>query len=223
MAEFHRGAALGDDNFELKLTAAGRTPKLVFQRKKGAGETAEDLRGRAFQVRAAYPPTRQASDSTSSFSFGPTVSKSTSKPGRLCSDRDLLAGWKAQTSQAEYSENLATDLVRFGPKPKPKPKPPTPPGQEPPKPQPAQAPAVARVGYRLSDRSRFVLGHAMPRDLRRAFQRTEVRSCSRRGPPQSPTVCAEFDFRRSRTQTSKARFSAAVRYSYRLAVRNATS
>lgn len=141
IGEFHRGAALGDDNIELKLTAAGRTPKLVFQRKKGAGETAEDLRsGRsAFEKRIRRLDGRRY---YAKFLVWPDSFEVYIEARKLCSDRDLLAGWKAQTSQPEYSENLATDLVRFGPKPIPKPKPPTPAGQEPPKPQPPKRPPL---------------------------------------------------------------------------------
>lgn len=138
---FHSGRALGDDNFELKLTAAGRVPKLVFQRKKGAGETAEDLRG----GRSKFEQRIRRLDSRRyylKFLVWPDSFEVYVEARKICSDRDLLAGWKAQTSQAEYSENLATDLVRFGPKPKPKPKPPTPPGQEPPKPQPPKRPPL---------------------------------------------------------------------------------
>lgn len=138
LSEFHKGAAIDDDNFELKLTAAGRTPKLVFQRKKGAGETAEDLRG----GRSKFEQRIRRLDKNrfyAKFLVWPDSFEVYIEARKLCSDRDLLAGWKAQTSQAEYSENLATDLVRFGPKPKPKPRPP---GAEPPKPQPPKRPPL---------------------------------------------------------------------------------
>ncbi len=141
IGEFHRGAALGDDNIELKLIAAGRTPKLVFQRKKGAGETVEDLRGgrSSFEKRIRRLDGRRY---YAKFLVWPDSFEVYIEARKLCSDRDLLAGWKAQRGQAEYSENLATDLVRFGPKPIPKPKPPTPPGQEPPKPKPPKRPPL---------------------------------------------------------------------------------
>jgi hypothetical protein len=135
IGDFQRGTALGDDNFELKLTAAGRNPKLVFQRKKDGGETAEELRGgrskferriRQFDKNRFY----------AQFLVWPDSFEVYIDARKLCSERDLLAGWKAQTTKAEYTEDLASDLVRFGPKPIPKPKPPTPPDQEPPKPPP---------------------------------------------------------------------------------------
>ncbi len=141
LGDFHRGAPIDDDNIELKLTAAGRTPKPVFQRKKGGGETAEELRaGRSKFGRRI----RQLDGKRfyAKFLVWPDSFEVYIEARKLCSDRDLLAGWKAQTSQAEYSENLATDLVRFGPKPKPKPKPPTPPGQVPPKPKPPKRPPL---------------------------------------------------------------------------------
>ncbi len=135
IGEFHRGAALGDDNFELKLTASGRNPKLVFQRKKDGGETAETLRGGRSKferrIRQIDKNRFYAQFLVWSDSFEVYI-----EARKLCSDRDLLAGWKAQTSTAEYTEDLATDLVRFGPKPIPKPKPAPPPGEEPPKPPP---------------------------------------------------------------------------------------
>ena len=69
----------------------------------------------------------------------------------LCSDRDPFAGWKAQTTAAEYTEDLTTNLIRFGPKPIPKPKPPTLPGQKTAQASSsAQLPSAARVGYRLN-------------------------------------------------------------------------
>ena len=138
LSEFHKGTALGDENFELKLVAAGRTPKLVFQRKKGAGETAEDLR----KGRSKFEQRIRRLDSKRfylKFLVWPDSFEVYVEARKICSDRDLLAGWKAQTSKAEYSENLATDLVRFGPKPKPKPKPP---GTQPPKPQPPKRPPL---------------------------------------------------------------------------------
>ena len=135
IGEFHRGAALGDDNFELKLTASGRNPKLVFQSKKDGGETAETLRGGRSKFERRI---RQIDKNRfyAQFLVWPDSFEAYIEARKLCSDRDLLAGWKAQTANAEYTEDLATDLIRFGPKPIPKPKPPTPPGQEPPKPPP---------------------------------------------------------------------------------------
>ena len=136
LAEFHKGRALDDDNFELKLTAAGRTPRLTFQRKKDAGETAEDLRkGRSkFEQRIGRLDSRRF---YLKFLVWPDSFEVYVEARKICADRDLLAGWKAQTTKNEYSENLATDLVRFGPKPKPKPRPP---GQPKPKPKPARPP-----------------------------------------------------------------------------------
>ncbi len=141
LGDFHRGTALGDDNFEVKLTAAGRVPKLVFQRKKGGGETAEDLRGGRSKFARRI---RQADENRfyAKFLVWPDSFEVYIEARKFCTDCDLLAGWKAQTSQAEYSENLATDLVRFGPKPIPKPKPPVPAGQEPPKPKPPKRPPL---------------------------------------------------------------------------------
>ena len=136
LTEFHRGTALDDENFELKLTAAGRTPKLTFQRKKGAGETAEDLR----KGRSKFEQRIRRLDSKRfylKFLVWPDSFEVYIEARKLCSDRDLLAGWKAQTTKDEYSENLATDLVRFGAKPKPKPRPP---GEQPPKPKPTRPP-----------------------------------------------------------------------------------
>ena len=141
IGDFQRGAALGDDDFQLKLTAAGRTPKLIFERKKDGGETAEQLRsGKSrFQRRL-----RQVDKNRfyAKFLVWPDSFEVYVEARNLCTERDLLAGWKAETGKAEYSENLATDLLRFGPKPVPKPKPPTPPGQEPPKPQPPKRPPL---------------------------------------------------------------------------------
>ena len=138
LSEFNKGPALDDDNFELKLTAAGRTPKLLFQRKKGAGETAEDLRkGRSkFEQRIRRLDSRQY---YLKFLVWPDSFEVYVEARTICSDRDLLAGWKAQTSNAEYTEDLATDLVRFGPKPKPKPRPP---GEQPPAPKPPTRPPL---------------------------------------------------------------------------------
>ena len=138
LSEFHKGTPLGDDNFELKLVAAGRTPKLVFQRTKGSGETAEDLRkGRSkFEQRIRRLDSRRY---YLKFLVWPDSFEVYVEARKICSDRDLLAGWKAQTSKSEYSENLATDLVRFGPKPKPKPRPP---GEQPPKPKPPTRPPL---------------------------------------------------------------------------------
>ena len=137
LPEFHRGKALDDENFELKLTAAGRTPKLTFQRKKGSGETAEDLR----KGRSKFEQRIRRLDSKRfylKFLVWPDSFEVYVEARKICSERDLLAGWKAQTTKAEYSENLASDLVRFGPKPKPKPRPP---GEKPkPKPKPARPP-----------------------------------------------------------------------------------
>ncbi len=139
IGDFHRGAALGDDNFELKLAAAGRNPKLVFQRKKDGGETAEDLRGGRSKFARRI---RQVDKNRfyAKFLVWPDSFEVYIEARKLCSDRDLLAGWKAQTIKAEHIEDLATDQVRFGPKPIPKPKPPTPAGQEPPKPKPKRPP-----------------------------------------------------------------------------------
>lgn len=141
IGEFHRGAPIGDDNFDVRLTAAGRTPKLVFQRKKDGGETAEELRGGRSKFARRI---RQVDKNRyyAKFLVWPDSFEVYIEARQICSDRDLLAGWKAQTGNAEYSEDLATDLVRFGPKPKPKPKPPTPPGQKPPKPPPPKRPPL---------------------------------------------------------------------------------
>ena len=141
ISDFHRGAALDDDNFEIKLTAAGRTPKLVFERKKGGGETAEELRA----GRSKFEQRIRRLDRNRfyvQFLVWPDSFEVYLEARRLCSDRNLLAGWKVQTSKPEYSEDLASELVRFGPKPVPPPKAPTLPGQEPPKPPPPKRPPL---------------------------------------------------------------------------------
>ena len=111
---------LEDRYFRVTLTVAGRTPKLVFNRVENGGETTEKLtspssqfqrRVRRIDIRKHYVR----------FLVWPDSFEVYIEARKLCSDRDLLAGWKAQTAQAEYSENLATEILRFGPKPKPDP------------------------------------------------------------------------------------------------------
>jgi len=141
LTDFNRGSDIEDEDFTLSMIAAGRVPRLVFTRREKGGETAEQLRsGRSkFERRIAQVnKTRYYAR----FLVWPDSFEGYIEARRICAERGLLAGWKPQpgTNQAEYTENLAANEVRFGPKPKPKPKPPTPPGQEPPKPVPPKRP-----------------------------------------------------------------------------------
>ncbi len=133
--EFNR-QPIKTDQFEVQLTVAGRVPKLVFHRRDTAGETAQTLRGgkSQFERRVRRIEKRRF---YARFLVWPDSFDTYLEARRICSECGMLAGWKPQTTQAEYTVNLAGKIL-LGPPPKPKPKPP--PGKKPPKPPPKKPP-----------------------------------------------------------------------------------
>ena len=133
-----------DRYFEVKMTVAGRIPKLVFNRVKDGGETTEQLSGSSSQVQRRIKRVN-VREHYVQFLVWPDSFDTYLEARKICSKRDLLAGWQAQTSSAEYTVNL-DGPIRVGPAPPPPPKPkPLPPGSPKPKPKPKPRPKPVDV------------------------------------------------------------------------------
>lgn len=130
-------------NFDVKLKIAGRVPKLVLHRREDAGDTAERLQRSSSryqaQIRRIDPD-----EFYLQFRVWPDSFEAYLKAREISSRRGLLAGWRAETTQGEYTIDLGTKLRVGPPPPPPKPKPPPKPGEEPPKP-PKPAPKRREV------------------------------------------------------------------------------
>ena len=137
-----------DRYFQVKMTVAGRIPKLVFNRVENGGDTTEQLSSASsqFQRRIKRVDIRKH---YVRFLVWPDSFETYLEARKICSKRNLMAGWQAQTSSAEYTVNL-DGPIRVGPppppKPKPKPKPVSPDDEKPkPKPKPKPRPRPAPV------------------------------------------------------------------------------
>jgi len=128
--------------FDLKMTIAGRVPKLVLVRREGAGEDIDQLRRTVSRYRRHIGGINPEQYYLR-FLVWPDSFEGYLEARKLSTKRGMLAGWAAQTTKAEHTLNLGGDL-RVGPpppppKPKPKPKPGDPP-PPPPKPKPRPVP-----------------------------------------------------------------------------------
>lgn len=126
---------LNDEWFLLKLKANGRQPRLVFERKRNAGYTIEDLenpRGPYARILKSIDPSKhylRFTVWTDSYDVYLTAR-------RIATEHGLLAGWEITSSPNEIDIPLG-GKIRFGPEPPPMPdKPKTAPPQPPPKPVP---------------------------------------------------------------------------------------
>lgn len=121
--------------FDVKMTIAGRVPKLVLHRREGAGDTAEQLQRSSSryqqQVKRIDPD-----EFYLQFLVWPDSFETYLQAREISARRGLLAGWRAQTTSGEYTIDLGVPLRVGPPPPPPKPKPPPKPGEEPPKPPP---------------------------------------------------------------------------------------
>lgn len=131
--------------FDLKMEIAGRVPRLVLVRREGAGEDVDQLQRSISRYRKQIGRT-DPNLYYLRFLVWPDSFEAYLEARKLATKRGLLAGWQAQTTQAEQKVNLGGDL-RVGPpppppKPKPKPKPGDPP---PPKPKPKPRPVPTDV------------------------------------------------------------------------------
>ncbi|MFH1924535.1 MAG: hypothetical protein ABIP48_32180 [Planctomycetota bacterium] len=125
--------------FDVKMTIAGRAAKLVLERREGGGETADEIK------RSSSRYQRQLSRTDRNqyylrFLVWPDSFEAYLEARKLSSERDLLAGWKAQTATAEHTIDLGGDLRVGPPPPPPKPKPKPKPGEAPPPPPKPAAP-----------------------------------------------------------------------------------
>jgi hypothetical protein len=120
---------LNDDWFLLKLKANGRQPRLVFERKRNAGYTIEDLdnpRGPYARILKTIDPSKhylRFTVWTDSYDLY-LVAR------RIASEHGLLAGWDITSSTSEMDMPLGGKIL-FGPEPPPMP---AKPNTNPPKP-----------------------------------------------------------------------------------------
>jgi len=126
---------LNDEWFLLKLKANGRQPRLVFERKRNAGYTIEDLenpRGPYARILKSIDPSKhylRFTVWTDSYDVYLTAR-------RIATEHGLLAGWDITSNPNEIDIPLG-GKIRFGPEPPPTPnKPQTDPPQPSPKPVP---------------------------------------------------------------------------------------
>ncbi len=137
LAEEFNEDPINDRNryFDVTMKIAGRVPKLVLDRREGAGEAAEELRrsGSQYerQVKRIDPD-----EFYLQFLVWPDSFEVYLKARAISSERGLLAGWHAQTTKAEYTIDLGGKLRVGPPPPPPKPKPRPKRDEEPPKPPP---------------------------------------------------------------------------------------
>jgi hypothetical protein len=121
--------------FDVKMTIAGRVPKLVLHRREEAGDTAEQLE----RSTSRYQQQIKRIDPDEfylQFLVWPDSFETYLRAREVSARRGLLAGWHAETTSGQYTIDLGGPL-RVGPPPHPpKPQPPPKPGEEPPKPPP---------------------------------------------------------------------------------------
>ena len=128
-----------DRYFQVKMTVAGQIPKLVFNRLENGGETTEKLTSPSSQFQRGIKRVDIRKHYVQ-FLVWPDSFETYLEARKICSKRDLMAGWQAQTTSAEYTVNLEGP-IRVGPPPPPKPKPkPVSPDDEKPKPAPKPKP-----------------------------------------------------------------------------------
>jgi len=138
--EFNKGP-IEDRYFRVTMTVAGRIPKLVFNRLEEGGETTEKLTGSSSQLQQRIKRIH-VREHYVRFLVWPDSFRTYLEARKICSKRNLMAGWQAQTTPDEYTIDLGGPL-RVGPPPPPPPKPkpqPKPPGGEKPKPAPEPKP-----------------------------------------------------------------------------------
>lgn len=126
--------------FNVKMTIAGRVPKIVLQRREGGGETVEQIKRSSSRYQRQLSRTNR-NQYYLQFLVWPDSFEAYLEARKLASERDLLAGWKAQTATAEHTIDLGGNLRVGPPPPPPKPKPKPKPGEAPPpKPKPKPPP-----------------------------------------------------------------------------------
>lgn len=126
---------LNDEWFLLKLKAAGRQPRLVFERKRNAGYTIDELEN----PRGPYARILESIDSNKHYLRFTVWTDSYDvylAARRIAGEHGLLAGWDITSSPDELDIPLG-GKIRFGPAPPPMPdKPKTNPPKPPQKPVP---------------------------------------------------------------------------------------
>ena len=131
--EFNRGK-IRSQYFVPELVVSGRYPQLVLERRKNAGQTAEQLK----RSNSRYRQYLKRIDSKKyylQFFVWPDSFETYLEARKIVMQRGLAAGWQAMTTSGEYTVGLG-GKIRCGPPPppaKPQPKPSTPP-TPPPKP-----------------------------------------------------------------------------------------
>jgi hypothetical protein len=122
-----------DRNFDVRMTVAGRVPKLVLKRKPEAGETAEQIERTTSryqqQIRRTAP-----GEFYLQFLVWPDSFEVYLKAREIAASRGLLAGWKPQTTTGEHVIEFGANLLLGPPPPPPKPRP-KPKEEEKPKPE----------------------------------------------------------------------------------------
>ncbi|MFH1268221.1 MAG: hypothetical protein ABIK89_21080 [Planctomycetota bacterium] len=129
--------------FDVKMTIAGRVPKLVLERREGGGETADEIKRSSSRYQRQLSRTNR-NQYYLQFLVWPDSFEAYLEARRLSSERDLLAGWKAQTATTEHTIDLGGNLRVGPPPPPPKPKPKPKPGEAPPPPPKPAAPPRPR-------------------------------------------------------------------------------
>jgi outer membrane biosynthesis protein TonB len=120
--EFNR-EPIKDRNFLVKMTIAGTIPKLVFNRVENSGESTKRLThtNSYFQRRMKRVDVHK---NYVQFLVWPDSFETYLEARNFCSKRNLMAGWQAQTTKAEYTIDLGGSIrVALPPKPRPGPAP----------------------------------------------------------------------------------------------------
>jgi len=140
LAEEFNDKKIRDRYFELGMVVSGRYPRLVFERRKDAGETIELLEHASSRYQQQIRRVNRKNYYLR-FLVWPDSFETYLAARKIASERGLLAGWQAMTTSGEYTTSLG-GKIRCGPPPPPAPKPK--PSQKP-KPKPRKPPPTDMI------------------------------------------------------------------------------